>query len=95
MTDLPEFLQLFQLGATGAMLVMVWRLLLVKDGKSYDAAKEHVDDIKKLNDSTRELVAEVTAALVSKNHTDEQMSAAVDKLAEQIRQLKEVLRERR
>ena len=90
-----EYLQLINLGATGAMLVMVWKQFLVKDRKSYAAVKDHTDDIKAINASTQELVSEVTAALVSKNHTDEKMAQAVDKLAEQLRQLKDILKERK
>lgn len=90
-----EYLPLINLGATGAMLVMVWKLLLSKDKKSYAAVHAHTEDVKKILLSTQELVAEVTAALVSKNHTDEKMALAVDKLAEQLRQLKDVMKEKK
>ena len=89
---MQEYIQLFQLGATGAMLVMTWRLMVSKDKKSYAAVAKHTEDIKGLMTSTQELVSEVTAALVSKNHTDEKMSLAVDKLAEQLRQIKDVMK---
>lgn len=89
-----EYLQLGQFGATGAMLVMVWRLLVAKDKKSYAAAREHTEDIKKINEATQELVSEVTAALVSKNYTDEKMSVALSKLTEQLRHFKEVLKDK-
>jgi len=92
---MQEYIQLCQLGATGIMLVMVWKQFLVKDKKSYAAAHAHTEDIKKINESTQELVTEVTTALVSKNHTDEKMALAVDKLAEQLRQIKEALKERK
>ena len=82
-------------GAVGAMLIMTWRLMVLKDRKSYAATKEHRDDLKKLHESSVETIAEVTSALVSKNHTDEKMALAVDKLAEQLRQLKELLKEKK
>ena len=87
-----EYLPLINLGATGAMLVMVWKLMVAKDKKSYAAAAKHTEDIKAILNSTRELVVEVTTALVSKNHTDEKMALAVDKLAEQLRQLKDAVK---
>lgn len=89
-----EFMQLAQLGITVPMLVMLWRYFTKKDTKSYALAKDHIDDIKSINESTQELVTEVTAALVSKNYTDEKMSQAVDKLAEQLRQLKDIIKEK-
>jgi len=82
-------------GAVGAMLIMTWRLMVIKDRKSYSATKEHRDDLKKIHESYVETITEVTSALVSKNHTDEKMALAVDKLAEQIRQFKELLKEKK
>ncbi len=79
--------------------MLVWRLMIAKDRKSYaalqQAHKEHQEDLKKIHEANLETIAEVTAALVSKNHTDEKMSLAVDKLAEQLRQIKDVLKERK
>ncbi len=93
--SVAEFMQMAQLGITVPMLWMLWKSFIKKDSKSYAREKEHIDDIKKINESIQELVSEVTAALVSKNHTDEKMSLAVDKLAEQLRQLKDTIKERR
>jgi len=90
-----EFMQLAQLGITVPMLWMLWKSFIKKDSKSYAREKEHIDDIKQIHASATELVSEVTAALVSKNHTDEKMAQAVDKLAEQLRQLKETIKEKR
>lgn len=83
-----EIMQLAQLGITVPILVMLWKSYIKKDTKSYAREKEY-------NESMIELVTEVTAALVSKNHTDEKMSQAVDKLAEQLRQLKETIKDKR
>lgn len=79
-------------GAVGAMLILTWRFMVVKDRKSYAAAKEHRDDLKKIHESTKEMITEVVDALVSKNHTDQQMSVAIEKLADELRRLKERLK---
>ena len=79
-------------GAVGAMLIMTWRLMVLKDRKSYAAAKEHRDDLKKLYESSVETIAEVTVALISKCHSDEKMSIAINKLADELRRLKDGLK---
>lgn len=79
-------------GAVGAMLIMTWRLMVLKDRKSYAATKEHRDDLKKLHESSVETITEVTSALVSKNHSDERMSVAIEKLADELRRLKDRLK---
>ncbi len=87
-------MQLAQLGITIPILWMLWKSYIKKDSKSYAREKEHIDDIKAIHESTTELVSEVTAALVSKNHTDEKMSQALDKLVERLRKLEETLKEK-
>jgi hypothetical protein len=89
-----EIMQLAQLGITVPILVMLWKSYIKKDTKSYAREKEHIDDIKAIHESTTELVSEVTAALVSKNHTDDKMSQALDKLAERLRRLEDTLKEK-
>lgn len=90
---MDTYLQLFNTGAVGVMLWMVWRLMVLKDRKSYTATKEHKEDLKQIHASNLEVIQEVTTALVNKNHTDEKMAEAVNKLAEQLRQVKDVLKE--
>lgn len=75
---------ILQTGAVGAMLVMVWRLMVRKDKKIYD-----------MYDSMEELVREVTNALVYKNVTDDKMSEAVKKLTEQLREVRDQLKEKK
>lgn len=93
----PGIQILYNTGVAGVMLVMVWRLMVTKDRKSYatlqQAHKEHEDDLKNFHAASVETIQEVTAALVSKNFSDEKMALAVDKLTEQLRQLKDVIKE--
>ena len=88
---LDVVLPVVQTGAVGAMLIMTWKLMVKKDQKSYTMIEEQNKERKEMYESMKELIAEVTAALVNKNATDDKMSLAVDKLAEQLRGLKERL----
>jgi hypothetical protein len=80
---------ILQTGAVGAMMVMVWRLMVKKDKKSYEMIKEHNEERKEMYKAHTELIQEVTVALTDKNHTDDKMAAAITKLAEEFSDLKQ------
>jgi len=82
-------------GAVGALLVVVWRLMVKKDKKSYEMIDAQNKERRLMYESHSELVKEVTSALVDKNNTDDKMSAAVTKLAEELREIREVIKEDR
>ena len=85
---------ILQTGAVGAMLIMVWRLMVRKDKASYEMIKAQNEERKEMYKSHSELIQEVTAALVDKNNTDDKMATAVMKLAEELRDIREVLKEK-
>lgn len=85
------FGSIIQTGAVGAMLVVMIRWLKAKDRKSYQMIEEQNKERKEMYESHSEMVAEVTAALVNKNNTDEAMSRTLEKLVEELRQLREKL----
>ncbi|MHA2063088.1 MAG: hypothetical protein ACXABY_01785 [Candidatus Thorarchaeota archaeon] len=85
--------QILQTGAVGAMLIMTWRLMVKKDRKSYEMIEAMNEERKELYDGHSEMVAEVTAALVNKNNTDDKMATAITKLAEEYRDLRDVIKE--
>lgn len=76
-------------GALGIMLGLVWRLLIKKDKKSYEMLETMNEERKEMYESQSELIREVTKALVDKNNTDDKMAAAVTKLAEELRDLRD------
>ena len=76
-------------GVLGITLGLVWRLMVRKDKKSYEMIKEMNEERKEMYESHGELIREVTKALVDKNNTDDKMAAAVTKLAEELRDLRE------
>jgi len=82
-------------GAVGALLVVVWRLMVKKDKKSYEMIDAQNKERRAMYESHSELVKEVTSALVDKNNTDDKMSSAVTKLAEELREIREILKEDR
>lgn len=86
---------LINLGATGVMLIMVWRLFVKKDKKSYEMIEAQNKERRAMYEAHSELIREVTSALVDKNNTDAQMATAVTKLAEELREIREVLKELR
>jgi len=92
---LGGFAPLVDLGATGALFVLVWRLMVKKDKKSYEMLEQLNKERKEMYESQRELVREATKALVDKNNTDEKMSAALMKLASELRDLRESLNDSR
>lgn len=85
--------QILQTGAVGAMLIMTWRLMVKKDRKSYEMIEAMNKERKELYDTHSEMVAEVTAALVNKNNTDDKMATAITRLAEEYRDLSHVIKE--
>ena len=89
---LDIIMPIIQTGAVGAMLMLVWRWSVAKDKKNYDLVEALNKERKEMYENMSELVREVTTALAYKNVTDDKMSAAVDKLAEQQRELRHALR---
>lgn len=83
---------ILQTGAVGAMLVMSWRYMTSKDKEMSEVTRAQNKERKEMYKNMEELVREVTTALAYKNVTDDKMSAAVDKLAEQQRELRQALR---
>ena len=79
---------ILQTGAVGAMLIVMVRWIKAKDKKSYELVDAQNKERKEMFASQSELVREVTTALVDKNHTDDKMAAAVTKLAEELRELR-------
>jgi len=88
------FLPIVNTGAVGAMLIVMIRWLKAKDRKSYEMVEEQNTERKEMYQSHSELIQEVTAALVDKNNTDDKMATAIVKLAEELREIREVLKER-
>lgn len=93
MLEYAWIFDLGQLGAVGVMLVMVWKLMIKKDRKSYELINSYNKERAKMYKNMQELVVEVTAALVHKNHTDDKMSVAATKLAEELREIREVMKQ--
>ena len=82
---------LLDFGAIGLLLLMVWRLMVKKDRKSYEMIEAQNKERKEMYESHSELIREVTTALVDKNNTDDKMAQAVMKLAEELREIRAVL----
>ncbi len=91
-TMMTTLAPLLDLGVTGALMIMVWRLMVKKDKKSYEMIEAQNKERKEMYESHSELIKEVTSALVDKNHTDDKMAAAVTKLAEELREIRDVLK---
>lgn len=85
---------ILQTGAVGAMLVVMIRWLKSKDSKSYEMIEEQNAERKEMYQSHSELIQEVTVALTDKNNTDDKMASAIIKLAEELREIRAVLKER-
>ena len=85
---LDILLPIVQTGAVGCMLIMVWRLMVRKDKKSYEMIREQNEERKAMYESHSELIKEVTTALVDKNNTDDKMATAVTKLAEELKEIR-------
>lgn len=88
---MSDYFQILQTGAVGAMLIMTWRLMVKKDKKSYEMIEAMNEERREMYQSHSEMVREVTEALSNKNHTDQLMSSALEKLIEELRRLKESL----
>ncbi len=83
---------ILQTGAVGGMLVWSWKNMVKKDKKSYEMIEAQNIERREMYESMTELVKETTIALAHKNLTDDKMSGAVEKLTEQLRELKEVVK---
>lgn len=79
---------LINLGATGVMMVWVWRIFLKKDKKSYEMIDAQNEERKAMYEAQTELIREVTTALVDKNNTDAKMAEAVTKLTDELREIR-------
>lgn len=84
---------ILDLGVTGILMIMVWRLMVKKDKKSYEMIEAQNKERKEMYASHSELIREVTTALVDKNNTDDKMATAVTKLAEELREIRGTLKE--
>jgi len=87
--------QILQTGAVGAMLIVMVRWIKAKDRKGYDMIDAMNKERKELYDTHSEMVAEVTAALVNGNNTNDKMATAITKLAEEYKELRNIIKERR
>lgn len=85
---------MIQTGAIGAMLVVMIRWIKSKDSKSYQMIEDQNAERKEMYQSQVELIKEVTMALTDKNNTDNKMATAITKLADELREIREVLKER-
>jgi SMC interacting uncharacterized protein involved in chromosome segregation len=78
-----------QTGAVGTMLIMTWRLMIKKDQKSYSAFEKMNTERQELYKHQTKLVKEVTQALTEKVKSEEKMSRAIERLACELRRLKD------
>jgi len=85
---------ILQTGAVGAMLIVMIRWIKAKDSKSYEMIEQQNAERKEMYQSHSEIIQEVTAALVDKNNTDDKMATAIMKLADELRDIREALKER-
>lgn len=86
-------LQLTQTGAVGVMLGLAWRFMIKKDRQEREMIEAMNQERQRLYETHSEMVAEVTAALVNKNNTDDKMATALTKLAEEYRLLRDIIKE--
>ncbi len=89
------FLPLINTGAVGAMLGMAWRFMIKKDRQEREMIEAMNQERQKLYEAHSEMVAEVTTALVNKNHTDDKMATALIKMAEEYRLLRDIIKEQK
>ncbi len=95
MLELVEILgPILQTGAVGAMLVVMVRWLKAKDKQLGEMNQQQNEERKEMYQSHSELIQEVTAALVDKNNTDDKMAITIGKLADELREIREVFKER-
>jgi len=90
---LETFLPILNTGAVGAMLVVMVKWIKAKDRKSYELVEAQNKERKEMHASMTELVKEVTIALTNKNNTDDKMAEAVKKLTDQLRDMKQVIKD--
>lgn len=93
--SLDTILQLTQTGAVGVMLGLVWRFMVKKDRQEREMIEGMNQERQKLYEAHSEMVAEVTAALVNKNNTDDKMSTALIRVAEEYRLLRDIIKEQK
>lgn len=84
---------ILQTGAVGAMLIVMVRWIKAKDRQSYKMVEEQNAERKEMYQSHSELIQEVTVALTDKNNTDDKMATAIVKLSDELREIREVLKE--
>lgn len=89
-----EIFQLAQTGAVGVMLVATWKLMISKDKKIYELINEQEENKEKLYQYLNDIIKEVTAALVSKNLSDEQLAKCMESLIEQLSIIKSMLKDK-
>lgn len=85
---------ILQTGAVGAMLIVMVRWIGAKDHQSYKMVEEQNAERKEMYQSHSELIQEVTRALTDKNNTDDKMATAIMKLSDELREIREVIKER-
>lgn len=91
--SLQALLPLLEMGTTGALLLLVWRQMIKKDKKTLEMVDAMNEERKDLYEAHSELIAEVVAALVNKNNTDDKMATAITKLADEYRNLRDTIKE--
>jgi hypothetical protein len=87
------WLDIVNLGAVGIFAVVFWKQLVKKDKKSYEMIDAQNVERKEMYVNMSELVKEVTVALTNKNNTDDKMTEAVKKFTEQLREMKQALKD--
>jgi len=86
--------QLAQVGAVGVMLIMTWKFMVKKDRKIFEMIEAQNQERKEMYQSMTELITEVTIALNDKNHTDNKMAEAIQKLTDKLCEIRQGLKNR-
>ncbi len=86
---------ILQTGAVGAMLVFMVLWIKAKDTKNYQMIEDQNAERKEMYQANSELVQEVTKALQDKNNTDNKMATVIMKLSDELREIREVLKEKK
>jgi len=85
--------QLLDVGAIGAMGIVMWRWATKKDKKSYEMIESQNEERKEMYANMAELVKETTIALTNKNNTDDKMAEAINKLTDQLRSVEQTIKD--
>ena len=88
---LDILMPIVQTGAVGGMLLLSWKYMTKKDKDTTMLLQAQNEERKEMYRAHTELVKEVTAALNDKNHTDNAMSLALEKLTRELSHLREKL----